>query len=305
MESEESKHRRLADAIEALLADGIRLTPEVMHYLDSAGGINTPEALEQAVSIPLDQEGETLFELVFFPDVAQQIRLEPIFVADHYNERDIGPLVDRLSRTPVTIPLYFPANTETCRIVIPQESLRQFIRRLNIDRTLYPRIEDAINAHTGDRCLALRLRVMLRNTRFSFSENTVTFICRFLAEMEPAASDYLDMFALTCDTIEETGPGADIHSTLMARRRRCAEAIRQTRNSELQLSGQPVEALIMKGINIVSMSVEEARRHMGWIDRIGLSIFGRIDPGECPETVNLGVFEKDGSDIKQVIKILK
>ena len=149
---------------------------------------------------------------------------------------------------------------------------------------------------------------MLRNSRFPFYENIVSFIFAFLAGMDTSASDYLDLFAFSCDTLERIGSADDIHTAFIARKRLCTEMIRQSRGCERQLSVQPMEALMLKGVHIVSVDVEEAMRQIEWIDRICLAAFGRIDPADCfcqsEETIDLGVFEKSGGDIEAVIKIL-
>lgn len=301
------EHRRLADAIEILLSEGIRLSRDVLHCLDSMSGIDSPRALENAFCGPPDSETGSLVELIFFPDRSQQALLEPILEKTVFNEADIDSLIDRLIRIPIVTHLHFPDAYGACRVSIPVAALRRFVHRLNLTRVIDPRISEVFKAYP-DPGFAIRIRVMLRNARFPFYENIVSFILDFLAGMDLSDSDYLGLFAFSCDTLERIGPADDIHAAFIARRRHYADMIRQSRDSDRQLSVQPVEALMLKGIHIVSVDVEEATRQIEWIDRICLAAFGRIDPADClcqsEESNDLGVFENGCGDIETVIKIL-
>lgn len=303
-------HRQLAVAIETLLTDGIRLSADVLHYLDTAMGIRTPEALEQVVAAPDDCEAESLCELVFFPDEVQQVRLEPLLEGADFTKDDIDKLADDLARAGTEAVLIFPDDTGTVRLPVSEAALRQFISRLKIDRKIDGRLAKAIDQGFAETEARLFLRVALRNARFVFSDKAVGFMNVFLSHIAPETPDFMELFVFCCDTLERIGLNEDIYDALMARKRHNLEMIRQVRKSEQQLKQQPVEALMMKGISISCIGVDEARRQIGWIDRISMAIYGKTEvldrmlTAEDEQPFDLGVFEKCAGDIDKVIKIL-
>lgn len=306
--ADDNKIQKAADAIVSLFADGIRLSPDVLHYMNSVAGVQNAAEMRPLLAEPDDCDGQSLCELIFFPDVAQQVRIEPLLENETFDPADVDGLIQRLARTDVQTTLAFPEDADNCRIPVPPYALSQFIRRLHIDREIAPPVAEAISAQIESRATALWLRVKLRNARFAFSAHFSSFICAILANISETEPEFSDMFAFACDSLEEIGPETDIYLALMDRKRHCGEMIQKARQSEKNLRELPVEALIMKGVNIPCISVDDARRRIDIIDRISIAVFGRTEltenlMAEAHQPMDLGLFNRH-TDIDRVIKIL-
>ena len=75
MNSEE-KCEMLADEIKAIISEGIALSDDVVHYIDSTFSSPTIKELQAILDDDSNCEGDTLMELLFFPDESIQVRLE-------------------------------------------------------------------------------------------------------------------------------------------------------------------------------------------------------------------------------------
>ncbi len=306
----EQKYRQLADTIREILTGGIPLSGDVLHYLDSAMGIHTPEVLQQVLAVSDDCEAQSLCELVFFPDEMQQARIEPLLEQTRFADAEIDEMADYLVRAGIDAILVFPDDAGAARLAVTEPALRQFICRLKIDRIIDARLAGAIDNRFAGTDRRLYLRVALRNARFPFSDNAVGFLCEFLSRIAPDTPDFMDLFVFGCDTLERIGSHDDMYDALMARKRHYMEMIRQTLKSEQQLHQQPVEALMLKGISLSCTGIDEARRQISRIDRISLAVFGkteridRLSATEDAQPFDLGVFDKCTGGIDRIIKIL-
>ena len=75
MEQEE-KCELIADEIKAIISEGILLSDDVVHYIDSTFSNPTSDELQTILDDDTNCEGDTLMELLFFPDESIQVRLE-------------------------------------------------------------------------------------------------------------------------------------------------------------------------------------------------------------------------------------
>ncbi len=300
----------IANEIANLLENGIHLSADTVHYLESTYGISRPEEIFKALTLPFDTEMESLCEMIFFPDEAQQIILEPVIEESRLETcEDASSLAAILAQRAIETVLYFPKGELLADVPIPEPALYQFINRLRIYRRIDPRITEKVNECISSSNTATAIKVVLRNTMFDFEEHRVSAICSFLTQVEQNNRDYLNLFVFFCNLLDTMNPDENLHLALVKAKRRYVEMIRQSEKTEKDLKKQAMEVMIMNRTPVAAVNIEEVYKNISYIDRIAMSLFGKVETTtlehaqQAPE-VQFGVFKKDNQGIAKVIKIL-
>ncbi|MFW5937061.1 MAG: hypothetical protein ACOCS6_03300, partial [Desulfosalsimonas sp.] len=255
-----------------------------------------------------NSDSQSLFELIFYPEQSHQIYLEPELEAGALEKSENRAVEDRLAEKRLRPRLVFPEGGKTGGIQLPENIVRQYVRRLNLTRQIPRQVGDAIRAHIQDADRALSIRVRLRNTRFSFSGEVVSFLCAYLEKVPAASEADLQRLDLALSLLDHVPEKTDIYTAMMAHKHHCEEMIRRADTSEKRLRSQPVEALIMQGVNIPCISAQRARHRIGMIDEIALRVFGKTEITGPAETggqspINLGALNT-ARNLDRMIKIL-
>ena len=300
----EPKVLQIAEKIEKLLAAEIRLDREVLHYIESAAGAADPAELTRQMADSDTCDSQSLFELIFYPEQSHQRYLEPGALEESENRAVEGRLAEKRLRPR----LVFPEGGKTGGIQLPENIVRRYVRRLNLTRQIPPRVADAIRSHIRDPEQAVTVRVRLRNTRFGFTGEVVSFLCAYLEKVPAVSGSDMERLDLTLSLLDHVPQKTDIYTAMMAHKHHCEEMIRRADTSEQRLRSQPVEALIMQGVNIPCISAEQARIRIRMIDEIALRVFGRTEmtgPAEAgsQSPINPGALNA-ARDLDKVIKIL-
>lgn len=306
----EPRIQKLADAMEAVLGQGIYLSKETAHFMESTCGILQPADLTRALSQPLNFEAESICEMIFYPDKIQQERLEPAVQecgALSPEERDM--VEEMLAARSIEAGIFFPDIDIPASIPIPGGAAARFVRRLGLDRQIDPGILSAVHERAGSQRRAAALAVRLRNARFAFTENRRLSIEAFLTRMDGDDPEFMDLFDMLCRVLDAMDDREDLYDALMDRKRRCVEMIQMAEKNRKDLEKQPVEALMMRGMSIAAVNEEETKHEMHQIDRIALCLYGQTEhaammTGETPPAIHTGVYKKDEDDLERVIRIL-
>lgn len=294
---------QIAKTIQDLFDNGIRLGKDVVHYMESVAGAAGPDELLEFLEDEQNCDSQSLYQLIFYPGERDQLLVEPLIQNGSVSRQDIQDIERNLAYEKIRTRLIFPDETTTPRIRIPEDALCMYVRRLNLGRSIPAEIAEAISLHAAGQSLGLRFRVMLRNSRFGFGENIVSFLCNYLKRMPVKSEQDMEQASWIIDFLDQAGAETDIYAALMEEKHRTAEMIRQAASSEKRLTTQPVEALIMQGVSIPCISADEAAARINTIDRIALAVFGKTEAVESESPLNLGVFNAR-NDMDRVIRIL-
>ncbi|MCF8111733.1 MAG: hypothetical protein K9J85_09620 [Desulfobacteraceae bacterium] len=218
-------------------------------------------------------------------------------------QEDIQDIYRHLAAKKIRTRLIFPDGAMTPEIAVPKSSIKQYVKRLRLTRSIPEKIARAVKNNITGRQLALRAQVRLRNSGFCFSENIMLFLCSCLEKMPVKSEKDLEKIQWVIDFLDRADAKTAIYTSLMEEKSRAAEMLKLSSENEQRLSRQPVEALIMQGINIPCISADEAIQQISMIDQVALSVFGTTETAGLKTPVNLGVFE-GRSDIDKVIRIL-
>lgn len=305
----ERKHKEnLINHLIDLLSGEIILSEDVRHYIDSTIAAASGNELFEALMDPDNCEAETAIELIFFPDELMQEKIEPILAETHITESDQAEIINFLCRQNMCATICFPDQRGKASLPVPESAVRQLIARLHLTRSTPRQIAGIINQCMPDAQAACRTRVKLRNARISESPNQIAFLSSLIQALSEKfdENDFWPALDLAIDLLEQTDPDADIYEALMAHKQFLIKSIRAAEKNHQALQANTVEALIMKGINISSTSIEELRNKIDRIDRISIAVFGKteflsaLDPAGQP--IDLGV--QDKNDIASVLKLL-
>ncbi|MBC2713840.1 MAG: hypothetical protein HF978_00855 [Desulfobacteraceae bacterium] len=271
------KQHDLGDKISKLIQRGIIISDDVMHYINSTFSNPSIEEFRRILADPLNCESDTVFELIFYPELKMQEKLESILKTNSYNEDDLEYTISYLSQKQMLVPVTFPDQRGTLSLHLPDWTLRQFMVRLNITKTIDSRVAETLSRFVLAESDIHRARVMLRNCRTDFSDAVIVFLCTCIEKMYAASAYFWNAFTFLLNFFEYTDPGQDIYFSLMREKKAILHSIDQAEKSEKALKNNSVEALMLKGVNILSINIADARKKIVLIDHICISIFGKTE----------------------------
>jgi hypothetical protein len=272
MESEAEKRcRLLAETVCGIYRKGVTLDPEAVHFIDATFSTHSIHALKEMMTEAGDSQGEILGSFIFFPDETIQVQLEELLESQDFKKCDekkvLAYLLESLPETPVN----FPDDRGTLYATMPASVAEQFITRLNISKKLDRRILEAICRNVPEN-QRLRKKVKLRSSRFTETENRRFFLCRFFEKMK---DDDGRCFEFVLNLFEERQDQNDVYELLTNKKRFYFQSIQKAKRYEDMLKESNMETLMLRGIRIPHIDVDDAQKKIKIIDRISLAVYGK------------------------------
>jgi len=261
------KQQDLGDKIAALLQSEIVIEDNILDYIDSTFLTPSVENFRQILADPDSCEAQTVYELLFFPDEQLQKQLELILKSQTYDDKDVEGIIAYLKQKKIQTTLTFPDKRGNLKINIPDSTIRPFMHRLNITKHIDPRISKTLTRCIPNLSDIHQIRVMLRNCRFEFFFDALTFILDFLDQRDPAT---------------------DIYLQLAEKKQKYLQMIQLAEKNKKALMKSSVEQLLLQGHRVPAVNIADARKQITLIDHICISIFGQTefigidDPKEMP-----------------------
>lgn len=271
------KHSDLGEKIAELIRNGITLTDDVIHYIDSTFLTPSAEALSRILADPSNCEAETLCELIFYPDRQMQLTIEPALTEASYNEADVESAASYLMQQKQDIAVYFPDARGSLLLPLTDSVIRQLLSRLKITQKPDPRLVATLSRVIPDESEILKIRVLLRNCRRQFFDSECSFLCACIEKMYATSVFFADAFLFLIDFFEYAEPGQDIYDRLMQEKKTLLKSIAQAEKNEKALEKNNVEVLMLQGVPILSIDIAQARKKTVLIDHICMSIFGKTE----------------------------
>ena len=266
----------LANRIFEILEEGILLSDEVIHYIDSTFANPSIEEIKDILEDDTNCEKDSLVELLFFPDQQLQFRLEDLLEKESFKKEDEKEVLDHLCRKPLELEFHFPEDRGSFSLGIPRTTAHQFIKRLNIsrqiDRHLLSTIKDNATANTKN-----IFAVRLRNSRFAETDKALGFLSVFFEKWDTEDNDVLKYFDFILLFLEELRAEDDIFEALMKKKRFYLKHLKRAEKFEQQLLRTNMETLMLKGQTAAFINKREARESMQIIDRISQTVFGKTE----------------------------
>lgn len=272
----QNKCETLADEIKIILSKGIDLGSEVIHYIDSTFSHPTTTELQTILHDDSNCEKDSLMELLLFPDESMQLQLEPLLECLRLQQADEKSVLDVFLQDPVQVTIRFPEDRGSLRLRITEDLACRFISRLNISRHMRPNLLDALNQYQ-DETISDRIKVKLRNSRFSPSTEKIEFLGLFFKNFDPQDLDIFECLDVALSFLDEPTIDNDIYRTLMSKKKFYFRSLQKARQLDAQLRKQNVETLMAQGKRVVLIDQRDARRKMRIIDRISRVVFGKTE----------------------------
>jgi hypothetical protein len=293
----------LAGELQKILSKGIDLSSGVIHYIDSTFSNPTARELQSILHDDTNCEKDSLMELLLFPDETMQLQLEALLERLHFQETNEKSVLDDLLQEPVQVAIRFPTDRGFLHLMVTEDVACRFISRLNISKHLNPDLLEALN-HYEDENISNRIKVKMRNSRFSPTDEKIKFLCLFFEKFDSHDDDIFECLEFALSFLDEPAIDNDIYRTLMAKKKFYIRSLQKAKQLDTQLQKHNMETLLAQGKRVVSIDQRDARKKMRIIDRISRAVFGKTEYFEPlhngEEYIELG---KD-QNVQEIIRIL-
>ena len=275
MESDH-KYSLLALELQKILSGGITLSGDVVHYIDSTFSNPTTGELQTILNDDSNCEKDSLLELLLFPDESIQLQLEALLEHLHFTGEEKMSLTGHLLQKPFQVTIRFPDKRGSLNLIITEDIAYPFISRLNISKHLNPDLLDALNRYE-DKNISNRIKVKIRNSRFSPTDEKINFLCLFFEKFDSQDNDIFECLDLALGFLDELKQINGIYQALMAKKKFYFISLQKAKQMETQLQKHNIETLLAQGKRVVQIDQKDARRKMRIIDRISRAIFGKTE----------------------------
>jgi hypothetical protein len=293
----------LAGELQKILSGGITLSSEVIHYIDSTFSNPTTAELQAILCDDSNCEKDSLMELLLFPDETMQLQLEALLERLQFQQTNEKSVLNHLLQEPVQVAIRFAGDRGSLHLMVTEDVLCRFIARLNISKNMNPDLLEALN-HYEDEDISNRIKVKMRNSRFSPTDGKIKFLGLFLKKFNSQDDDILECLEFALSFLDEPVIDNDIYRTLIAKKKFYFRSLQKAKQLDSRLQKHNMETLLAQGKRVVLIDQRDARKKMRIIDRISRAVFGKTE--HC-ETLHNGEEHIElGSDqnIQDIIRIL-
>ena len=287
----------LENSIRGHLAGGMELSEEVRRFVEATFGDDSATTIETLISDQSSADRDSLLDLLFFPDQALQMAIEPLLETLRLQDEDVIPLADRFRIEPVTTFLRMPEANARIPLSMPEFAIDPFLARLNLawqpadrllatlDRIDARPLSSVADNHEG----RMWLRVQLRNAGIRQTPVQIRFLCDFLERIPPGNSGFVDKLAYILVFMKEQEDTDNLYRALMARKKFIFQNLLKARRSAAFASRNNMETLIMTGVRTAHFDIPTAERTLNVIDTIAMAVFGHTEQLDgAPRDIHLG-----------------
>jgi hypothetical protein len=270
-------HSHLLSPIAHALENGGRLTEAVLDFIETSLFPATPDRLAAfLIDDGNESERDSLLDLIFSPDLALQIAMEPRLEAACYSPDDEESLHGQLLARPIQAWIRMPDGSELACIQVPDFIKSQYLERLNLSWHLDPPVITAIDK-SMPAAMACNVKVRLRNARIRPTVEQQSVLCRFFEGMAEGEPEYLACLDLLLILLEKAARDVDFYDHLVAHKRFLFRSLRQAQRFETLLRQSNMETLMLQGLRASHAPQGELIYHMGLVDRICANIYGKTE----------------------------
>jgi len=293
----------LADEIKKILSQGIDLSDDVVHYIDSTFSNPTVKELQTILADDSNCEKDSLVELLFFPDESLQIQLEETLERHRPQDEDESKILSSLCRDPLEVTFRFEDGRGELRLPIDEDVTGQFLVRLKISKHLDAKLIESIRNY-GDDQNVNRFKVKIRNSRFSPSQEKAGFLGSFFDKIGSRSNDILECLGFVLGFLDEIEKDANIYAALVAKKKSYFISLQKARKMDARMEKYNIETLMARGERVVLIDQADVRRKMRILDRISRAVFGKTEYFEQPVSDERQLQIDSPDDIKSIIKRL-
>lgn len=270
-------HFELLDTIAQALENSGQLSDSVVDFIETALFPVQPEALAAFLADDeSESERDSLLDLIFSPDLAVQMALEPLLESAAWSSNDTATLHEQLLARPVRAWIRMPGGSQLTCVLVPAYIKSQFLERLNISWQLDPRIRDTIDECVAPE-MAIQVKVRLRNVNLRPSADQQTVLCRFFERMADDDPDYLACLDLFLSLVGREVKTEDVYDHLVSHKRFLFRSLQKAQRFEALLRQSNMETLMLQGVRAPHAPQDELTAHMRLIDLVCVRLFGKTE----------------------------
>jgi hypothetical protein len=279
----------LRRAIVALFATGLLQDAATAHCLASTLGPLAPEVLAARLADADDLEAASLRELLFFPDQATALALEPVLAAADLDaagqaalERD---LAGEIRQARVLLPQRPPLV-----LAVRPDDLRLFVGRLRPTNSPPVAVRQVL-AERYPAPLALELAVACRQAALAWSPPRRSFLATLLGRLAPDGPDTPEAVRFALGLLADLPAQIPPLAALPRRREALAAQYQRALLQEQSLAQSNFETLIVTGNRLPHLHAPTIARDLALADGILLAMTGRPGASDRPTQRDLGTVD--------------
>mgnify|MGYP000727110241 CR=1 FL=1 len=297
------KNKQIADKILDILQEGLEINADTQHYIDSTFSHPTIEALDAVLQDESSCETDSLLELLFFPDESVQLQLEGLLEDRHLQPEDEKAIQAQICSQPFQTRFRFRDGRGTLKMKVTPTHVNAFMERLNLTRSLDPKIGAAIKQHVAGP-FQTQCKVRFRNARPIGAPHKILFLQSYFEKMEPEDDVFFEYLDFMLNFLEALDDQADIFKGLMTYKKIYFQGLQKAAKLEKQMTKHNVETLLLGGTRLIYMDKVDARKKIQMIDRISLAVFGKTDFFDLMPADGQAITLEGTEDINKLIKEL-
>ena len=276
----DSAHYLGTRVVQALQAGGV-LTNEILAFIDTALFLPGPDHLAAFLHAGEGCERDTLLDLIFYPDQATQVDLEPLLERARCSAADEQRIATWLRARDVAVRIRMPDGRPVATIRLTEACKQSYLERLKITWQGAPEVTAAIDEAVSESLRPL-VKVRLRNAGGRWAAGQALFLRRFFERMDDSHDDYLACLDLALAMLDSIESAHDAYDRLVDHKRACFRGLQQARRFEMLLRRSNMETLMLQGVRPPEQSCEHLLARMTLIDRVCQGVFGRTEILELP-----------------------
>jgi hypothetical protein len=271
----------LLDHVVTALKHGGRLTDAILDYIHTTLFPPEPDRLAAFLKADTNSERDSLLDLIFYPDQAVQIDLEPLLELARFSIDDQKALHGRLMAPGISAQICMPDGRQLARIPVPDFIRSQYLTRLNIAWQMDPRVAAAIEKWISAARRVI-VKVRLRNAGLRLESGRQDFLARFFERMADNDPDFLACLDLVLSILDNTCEPGDAYALLIAHKQTLFRNLGQARRFQTLLRHSNMETLMLQGVRTPHAACDALMRDMRLIDRVCFGVFGKTEAIDLP-----------------------
>ncbi|NOY69586.1 MAG: hypothetical protein GXP53_08880 [Deltaproteobacteria bacterium] len=177
-------------------------------------------------------------------------------------------------------------------VPVPFGVIGRFVQRLNLLRTIDPCVEQAIMARCKSQARksghssmvrveegamgndsAKACRVILRNGRFSFTPQAISFLCSVFEKLAGDGRELTDALLFAVDFLDQVSGSGNLREDFIRHLLHLRKKIDAAARADELVKKGPVEALMLGRTPIPSFDVIEIKQRIAVMERIGRAVY--------------------------------
>jgi hypothetical protein len=264
----------IADCLGRMLSRETALGPECVRFIDSTFSNPSPAELARLLRDESNPERDGLLALLLAPDEEHRIAVEPLLesAAGEVDAAGIGRLLlQRVDR----VRFGLPDGRGAFEIEPTAALIDGFVAGLAVGRRIPEELRAALRPIADERD-RLRACVTLRHAGLVFTPARTAILCRIVGRPEAGDRRFCDGLAFALELLKSVDTEEEIRAFLAERKRRLVEALADAQRQGDMLARAGFEVAQSRGRRLAWVDRAAAELELGFIDRVGLALFGRM-----------------------------